>query len=681
MTAASAAAGPPASPEPVRPRPRLGYTPGLDGLRGLFAALLIAYHFGWRELQGMWMALNTFFVVSGFFIARLLVVELQERGRISALGFYLRRARRLLPALFALLVVSALIGRWVLPDGEAHRLGGDLLATLGFVLNWRLIGQGDGYFLETVPPSLVRHAWTLSIEEQFYLLAPFLIMLLFRVVRGRWPRVAVAAAGALAAAAWTAYLGFDSLADYPRLYFGTDSRVNAILAGVACGIALAPDRRGRVPTLSRRAVTGVGIGSIVLGFPMMVTTNPYTPWMWSSGGLILNAVFTVGLIVCLADARETVVSRAFSLKPLVWLGKRTYGIYLWHWPIVVLADRFLPGTNRWLVIAGGLALTWVIAGISYRYLELPVIRNGLRGLRPRLGIPQLWLAGSFALVVGLSLTLLQRPASDSRVDVVAVLPGGGIYDPSAEAAPRELVAGQPAYSGDPARIAVLGDSVPAFLVKRFPRAAYPGVHLSDLTRPGCDLLEAPQEWAPGQLQPGDGGCALLKKNWPAQVRADRAEVLVNFVSPLLAVPHRYPDGVTRWLDDPVVTADITGHWDQIYAEALEAGLSDVVFVNATCRRYEIDMVPEQYRQAFRDNPRIIAEYRDPVILNGLLGRWLTTHPKARLLDLHAAQCGGGNRLELGDGIPTYNDSLHFSPQASPLIWGWLLGQLSAGAPS
>lgn len=201
--------------DPVN-RTQFRYNAPLDGMRGVLMVFFMLYHFGVGVFSGAWVSINTFFVLSGFLITRLLVEEHARTGRIRVWEFYKRRARRLLPALFLLLTTIAGYAAFVAPESARRVLGGDILATLGYVINWRLIARADEYFGTAGGPSPLRHAWTLSIEEQFYVLVPFLIGAVVLLARRRRSQAMIVLALAGIGALWGAHLGLHDVADHAR---------------------------------------------------------------------------------------------------------------------------------------------------------------------------------------------------------------------------------------------------------------------------------------------------------------------------------------------------------------------------------------------------------------------------------------------------------------------------------
>ncbi|MBA4084568.1 MAG: hypothetical protein C0493_06445 [Kytococcus sp.] len=649
-------------------RSRLGYSPALDGVRGLFMLGFMAYHFGVDQLAGMWVCINLFFVLSAFLIVRLLVEEKVTRGDIDALAFYTRRARRLLPALFLVLAFVITYAVVWADDTVRRRIGGDVLATLGYVMNWRLVADGDQYFGTAGGASPLRHAWTLAIEEQFYVLVPFVVLGLMAVARSRRLITLVLLLAAVASAVWTAVVGFHDAGDYPRVYYGTDTRAQALFLGAALGVWLAPGRGGVVPTFSRPVVAVAGVVGVVSSVFSFVVVDPYSGWMFNLGGMFFFAVGSVLLVIACVDERPSWVQTVFGWRPLAYTGRLSYGLYLWHWPIWLAVGDGRLSDNAIVDFVLCSVLTVAIAHLSYQHLERPVIKHGVRGIAPSLRrTPAVAVVVPIALLAGGGLAVAQSAPQDGNdTEVAAVVPAGP---------PPDIVRGQSTYAPDePARIGVYGDSVPFFLTERFPRETFPGVELHNYSREGCDLLSEPMSWAPGFQMGNEELCTQMKREWPGRFESAQDDVLLVFASPLLAVPH-VVDGERLWLDDREYRALITDRLDTVRREALDAGAEQVQIVNVPCRKPNRESIPEEFRVVFDSSPEVVKEYEDPRRINALVKGWAAGHDDVELVDLHGALCSDGypDRIE---GIQVFNDYLHFSPEATPMVWSYLLGEVS-----
>src|SRR5215213_9052352 len=223
-----------ATEAPVTPEVRLPYSPGLDGLRALAVIAVLLYHADLAWIPGGFLGVEVFFVISGYLITALLLAEWRQRGRIDLKNFWMRRARRILPALYVLLVVSLAFAVVFLP-GEVARLRGDVLAAFGYVTNWYLIFGHVSYFEAVGRPSLLQHLWSLAVEEQFYLIWPPVLALVLAIGATRLRRrrmLIVALAGAGASAVATALLYAPGV-DPSRIYYGTDTRSTGLLCGAA----------------------------------------------------------------------------------------------------------------------------------------------------------------------------------------------------------------------------------------------------------------------------------------------------------------------------------------------------------------------------------------------------------------------------------------------------------------
>ena len=361
---------------------------GLDGLRAIAVTAVVAYHAGFDVLQGGFLGVEVFFVISGYLITALLLAERRRTGRIDAIRFWLRRARRLLPALFFLLVAGLVVAVVFVPD-EIARLRPDALAALAYVTNWHLIAGGQSYFETIGRPSLFLHLWSLAIEEQFYLLWPLVLSVL--LLAGRRAGLALTWTGAIASAVWMALL-FQPGGDPSRLYYGTDTRLTGLLLGAALAFVWVPveatgDRGGAIPTAisaaiprlwtSRRVgrlVDLVGVAGLAALAWLFVAADAFEPFLYR-GGLAIVAIATVAVIAAAVHPRSR-LGWLLDARPLRWIGTRSYGIYLWHWPIFTLTR---PGIDVAVdpipMLVVRLGLIALVAELSFRFVEMP-IRHG-----------------------------------------------------------------------------------------------------------------------------------------------------------------------------------------------------------------------------------------------------------------------------------------------------------------
>ncbi|MGK2949502.1 MAG: acyltransferase family protein [Acidimicrobiales bacterium] len=340
------------------------HRPGLDGLRGLAVAAVVVFHLDERWLPGGFLGVDAFFTLSGFLITSLLLVEVEGHGRVRLGAFWARRARRLLPAALLLIVAMAALLPWLDPVERGRRVP-ELLASLGYVANWHFIRADLPYFDTFVDASPVRHLWSLAIEEQFYLAWPLVVAAL---ARSRGALVAATTVGAAMSVAAMAIL--HDPASPTRAYFGTDARVHQILLGALAALALArwPVRPGRLPS-------AVGAAS-VLGLAWMAwTVDGATDWYYR-GGSALAAAFTIGAIVG-AEHVDGRFSRALAVGPLRGLGLVSYGLYLWHWPVIVLLGPDELGLQGVPLATAQVAVAMAITLASYHLLEVPIRRGTL----------------------------------------------------------------------------------------------------------------------------------------------------------------------------------------------------------------------------------------------------------------------------------------------------------------
>lgn len=358
---------------------------GLDGLRAVAVVLVVTYHlFPSLGLDAGYIGVDVFFVISGFLITSLLLRR-RDRGVRGILEFWHRRARRLLPAL-ALTVTVCASAAWLIGGDVLVRIGTQVLSAFTFSYNWAAIVTGEGYF-EANTPELLRNFWSLAVEEQFYLLWPLLLPLVLLLPRG-WQRASIALAASVASATWM-ILQLAQGADATRVYFGTDTHAFGLLLGVALAFLLVrmPDREWMRRAVARWSSAVVGAaalaGLILLGF-LGTAERQELPIV------LIAATLLSGILIVTAVWPGSPFGRALDVAPVKWVGDRSYGIYLWHWPLLVLILVAAQGTGPEAEVplwVGGLtlALTVIAAAVSYRLIEQPVRQKGFRGALVSLG--------------------------------------------------------------------------------------------------------------------------------------------------------------------------------------------------------------------------------------------------------------------------------------------------------
>ena len=379
----------------------LQHVPALDGLRGLAVAAVVAFHVG--VLKGGWLGVDLFFVLSGYLISRLLFVEYTVKGRIDLRRFWGRRARRLLPALLCVIVAVAIAervrGRLLGPAGGRW----DIVGALTYTSNWLRLRGGAGYWSRFGPPSLLEHFWSLAIEEQFYVVWPLAMLGIVRLRRG--VSTLVLLAFTIVTGGWSLLL-FHRTLDASRVYMGTDSRAVALLAGATIA-SLAEWRRSWLRAF--RALAPVGLVGLLVAMARMQGTRLVT----YRGGLLACTLATTVLIAGVATVRSP-FARHLSTQPLRWLGSRSYGIYLWHWPILVGFGVAGHAHKPPLRIVVGVLVSLAVAELSYRAVEMPIRRQGLAAFRWRPTLPVLG-----ASMTGVAIAIIALPIAQPRRLVVA----------------------------------------------------------------------------------------------------------------------------------------------------------------------------------------------------------------------------------------------------------------------
>lgn len=566
---------------------------GLDGLRAIAVGLVLIYHlFPGAGLPGGFVGVDVFFVVSGFLITSLLLRPSRHTVRHRLVDFWRRRARRLLPALALMLTVCA-TAAWLIGGDVLVGIGRQLLGASTFSYNWVSLAGGADYFTAT-EPELFRNVWSLAVEEQFYLLWPLLLPVLLRMLRVRWLLVAFALLAAVASTWWMSAL--VSAGGVTRAYFGTDSHAFGLLLGIALAFGLRnmPQRewmRSRTVRLG-----GVGIG--MLGLALILTAAVHPDLAAAFPGSLLLASVGALLAIMAGVLPGSWFGRAIDVQPLRWIGDRSYGIYLWHWPMLVLiaaaSGLGVSGSvDEVPVWAGALALvlSLVVAAASYRFVETPLRRYGFRrslravrarlarGPRSRLAMLTAVLAGALALGGTTAAVASAPPMTTSEMTIRA---GQRAMDAAARPKPAPT---PEAITGDD--ITAVGDSVmlasaPALYEK------LPGIDVdaavSRQSWAGPDIIDALA--SSGRLREhvvvalgtnGSVDAAALRKMADA-VGRDRDLVLVNAYAPRDWIPGVNSE-LTAFADarSGVVVADwagsIAAHEDLLAGDRIHPGMA------------------------------------------------------------------------------------------------------------
>ena len=497
------------------------YRPFLDGLRAVAVLGVLVYHLNRDWLPGGFLGVDIFFVLSGYLITMLLLNEHRETGRISLPTFWARRIRRLLPALLVLLVVMVIlidVGGDPLALGQAR---GDLLATLFYAANWHFITSGQTYFSQFLAVSPDRHTWSLAIEEQFYLVWPILVAVILARFRTRALGIVAVTVG-VASALWM--VAIFNPADPSRAYYGTDSRIFQILIGAVLAISLAGPLKARVAIWGRR-LAPVALLAIAAAYLLLADDNS----IYYHGGAVVVALAAATLIAGLEAGSP--IDRLLSLRPLVLVGLASYGMYLWHFPIIIFTNQWLGPTSTPAIALLAVGLTFSVTAISYIVVESPIRRRGLLlgyKLTPaRLARVVPLASGAVAVIIvavtangvvatnwndangdptGIAIytpapTPSDSVASPTRLPTFAQTPG-----PSATVSPTDFPIGGPGWT-----IGVVGDSVMV--------SAMPGLQ-AEAAKRGWRLIAAAKRSCPigyetlydqgGAPSPNDGQCGIVR---------------------------------------------------------------------------------------------------------------------------------------------------------------------------
>jgi peptidoglycan/LPS O-acetylase OafA/YrhL len=645
--------GPPApasAPSGERRKGGIARIPALDGIRAFAVIAVLLFHAGISWIPGGSLGVDVFFVLSGFLITALLVSEHSRSGAIKLGSFYIRRIRRLFPA-FLLVLLFVVVTWGLLLETKTTTLRGDALATLFYVANWHFAFSGQGYFASFTAPSPLLHTWSLSVEEQFYVVWPPVVT--FLLWRGR--SVMRWALG-LVTLAFTATL-IQSLAGVwvDRLYYGTDTRVIPLLLGAALGAWFV----GRPDDweMGRRA----GIALQVAG----LTAAAAVGWFWCivpgqstglyRGGFLALAACVVVIIASVALFPRGILSRGLSIQPLRYIGLISYGIYLWHWPIFLLLTHQRTGLSGVGLLALRCGVTLVLAMLSYHFVELPIRHGRLRLPKPKFTAPI-----AIAALVGLLLAATPAPS----VPVVAAPPT--LHLPPANAPLVDTSLGLPSPPGT-SRVLFVGDSVALSLADALARnqQAY-SIHIGNAGLLGCGIALG----SPRRFRGTDSNDPSFCLRWP-QLRAQQVKqdhpALVAVLVGEWELMDRMRDGRWQHITQPAYDSYLAHQLD-LLINVLSAGGARVALLTTPCTAPAESPSGALWPE---NDPQRLARF------NELLHQAAARQPtKATVVDLKAMVCPGGHFTDTLDGETIRSaDGIHFPKSAIPPVAAQLLPKL------
>ena len=633
---------------PASPHRSITHLPALDGLRGLAVLGVVFFHSG-AMLKGGYLGVDLFFVLSGFLITSILLAEHARAGRIQLGAFWVRRARRLFPALLGLMPAVAIYARVFAQPDELAGLRGDALATLAYVANWRAVFSHKSYWELFAAPSPLEHTWSLAIEEQFYVVWPLLVVGVLVVLR-RSVRVLLAVTLLLTAGSVAAMLFLYAPDSTSRAYYGTDTRAAAIFVGAALAMVMGPEPK--LGPRARRWLDPLGVVAVVgLGFAW-ARLDGQDPFLYRAGFWLTELACLV-LILC-ALAPGSFVARALSVRPLTYAGSISYGIYLWHWPIdcVLVPERVHIGPLALLALR--LASTLAIAMVSYRWLEQPIRARGLPFGKPFVVVPASFALAACVVVVGTRARPSARPQPLPLSSVSVAAPPGNwptpysvdsrTLPPASELPPHTL------------RILTLGDSVSGKLgVALRYRQDEAHAFVAERGVGNCSIL---QSLTITNLQNGPptdaGGCAA---KWVADVTELRPDVT------FIVLGGGY---FARMEIDGKKQDSCQPGWHAAYRARLES--------------LAADMQPFTGRIVLMLAPYPMGRWRSEGLLERVdcFNAILTEVARARnfaTVDLATHLCPTRDCILLSQGEPVRPDGLHPDGVGAEEIARWTLGEL------
>jgi peptidoglycan/LPS O-acetylase OafA/YrhL len=649
------------------PHRRIAYLPALDGVRAFAVVAVMMYHGGLGLTTGGFMGVDTFFTLSGFLITSLLVSEWRETWTIRLGAFWARRARRLLPALLMMLLFVAFFASVIVPKGTYGALRLDALATLLYVSNWHFILVNSNYFNETASASPLIHTWSLAVEEQFYLIWPLVVLGIMRLTKSLRVLFGVCCVAAVASGI-EMYVVFHHSQSTNRAYLGTDTRAQCLFIGcaLAVGLVLLTQRshsEGRLeegelwrPAGSQGrlwcAVAGV-VGAVVC-ISLWIGTSTTSSFPYS-GGFFLIGLATAAVIISAVGAPSSPVPYVLALAPVRYVGRISYGLYIWHWPLFIWVNEARTGLQGYELFALRALVTFAVSVASYHLVENPIRKGSfLRQWKAWVAVP----AGVVVVVVA----MVAATAGTSALASTALPPAIGTAGGSSTVPPSTTASAPP-----PVSVLLFGDSIALTLgfglASQTLQSKYDYV-LSDKGILGCGVVMGPAVELMGSRDATPSACdgaplvsgtPLDKQPWPYQWLSAMSETHPNVVVLLAGrweVVNREYQGKWTNILDPTFAAYVK-HQLELTSDLVTTSGARMVFLTAPCTDEGEQPDGASWPE---DNPARIDAY------NKLVRQVAAQHPTTdSVVDLDAAVCPGGKFTTTLNGVAVRRtDGVHFT---------------------
>jgi peptidoglycan/LPS O-acetylase OafA/YrhL len=623
----------------------------------------VLYHFAPTHFPGGFLGDDVFFVLSGFLITSLLLVEFGTNSGFSLKGFWSRRARRLLPAAVACIIVAVALSWWLEPASSRSAVRTQSLASLFYVNNWSAIASGSSYEGQFGHDTPLAHFWSLAVEEQFYILFPVIVVALIMILRRRRttgaqvlarPLLALATVGAVVSASLMAILHVTDT-DPSRVYFGSDTRVHALLIGVglACLNLLIPRAASIKPT---RIATLAGGGALVALTAAFVIVDFHQNWLYE-GGLVVIAVLTASIIWLAVRHEGHPVTRVLRHRWLVQLGLVSYGLYLWHWPVRVFLTTAHTGLEGFALFGARIVVTAVATLVSLVLIERPFRRGSTKSThraslsRRQFSLAAASLSGAVAICLVLTIPLTPEGAS------------------TRSAAPPGEVAGS-----NPVRVLLIGDSVawtlgggelafpaPETYVSPFPADR---ITLWNQARFGLSLQRFPKR-RNGVVNEDCPTCEPLN-DWRSAIEQFHPD-LVAFSAVLWDTYDVRINGTWIKFGSPVFNAGYLAQLESLRAQITSTGSRLVIMIQPRPGNYPADWTRE-YADDSRTFPQLAALQR----------QFAADHPDVAVIDLDAHLCPDDACRSLDDhGKVLRSDGIHFTTEGAAAMSGYLASEFES----